>query len=573
MDKKIEAIINLFEYEKSLRAKSDPLRWEAMSFVSHRTRSLSCANDSPVRDRRLYSEAGKDAINTLASGFMSALMSENQAWFSARLIPRNYRMSYDPAENLDYSSYVVKSMLSEFGNSNFYSETGLASLDSIIGGFSCELVQNNEEENISFYQTLAPWRCWFDKDTKGNWDTFFYTYTLTGREFLERFEDEELEERTRTKALRGLNANVFNMLYVICDRKKVLNENTGSMLFKKGMKFALLHIDLDDNKIIQEGGTNNFPVVIHLWENSVDSHYGVGLVMKYISAFKKLNELAYEDGIVGEKNAFPPMNVPKMMEESFSDDPKARNYYTTSDQIATQLDQKIDLNASSNRLAMQEAVIRKLCYNDYFNWLSTHEQVYTATQVMQVKSESLSQLVPIYGNINSQKISKLLQLTFMNMVDNGRLEMPSDGSLDMEERKNSRGDTMLDRDGNAIKQSKSRMKFVLESAMARQLETYTTTNAFSYILEAVTAVINVGKGDILDNIDFDSAIREVAIGNGATPQMLVKKSAVDEIRATRQKIQEQQIALENDVKKSEIVRNQAGASNLNNAVGMNGGAQ
>ncbi len=573
MDKKVDAILKLYEYEKGIRSKSDPLRWEAMSFVGHRTKTLSCADDSPIKDRRLYSEAGKDAINTLASGFMSALMSENQEWFSARLAQRDYRIGSDPADNLAYSSYVTKSMLSEFRNSNFYSETGLASLDSIIGGYSCELVQNNDEENISYYQTLAPWRCWFDKDMKGNWDTFFYKYSLTGREFIERFGDYDIDERTMQKAVKGLNAVVFNMLYVICDRRKVLNEKTGSRIFKKGMKFAVLHIDMESSSIVVEEGTNNFPVVIHLWENSVDSHYGVGLVMKYISAFRRLNELAYEDGIVGEKNAFPPMNVPKIMEDSFSDDPKARNYYTTTDQLASQLDQRIDLGASAERLAMQEMTIRKLCYNDYFNWLSTHEQVYTATQVVQVKSEALSQLVPIYGNINSQKISKLLQLTFMNMIENDRLSKPEDGSLDMLDRKDANGKTLLDRDGNPMRMSKSRLSFSLESAMARQLETYTKSNALSYIIEMATAIINIGKQDVLDNFNLDNAIRDVAIGNGATPGMIITKQDVDRIRAERQRIASDQMNLENELKKSEIARNKAGASNLNNSMGFNGGMQ
>lgn len=570
LDAKVSAIMNLFEYEKTLRGKSDPLRWEAMSFVGHRTKSLSCADDSPVQDKRLYSEAGKDAIATLASGFMSSLMSENQKWFSASIKSRDFRVSIDPAESLDYSDYVSKAMLAEFSNSNFYSETGLASLDSIIGGFSCELVQENEEENISYYKTLPPWRCWFDRDLKGNWDTFFYTYELTGREMIERF-GEKLDEELRRKCVGSLNAKAFRMLYVICDRKKLLNESTGSRFFNLNKRYATLHILIPDRKIIDESGVNDFPVVIHLWESSVDSQYGVGLVMKYISAFRKLNELAYEDGEAGAKNVHPPMNVPKSMQDSFSDDPKARNYFLSGDMQATQLSQSIDLNASYQRLAIQEQVIRKLCYNDYFSWLSTHDQVYTATQVMQVKSEALSQLVPIYGNVTSQKINKLLGLTFVNMIANGRLERPEDGALDLEEQKDKDGKSKLDKDGRPVVKSRNRLTFTLESAMAKQLDTYSDSNAFSYILEAVTAVANLGKTDVLDNIDFDNAVRTVAIGNGASPAMIVSRQKLDQTRLERQQLALQQMQLQNQLTESEISRNNAGAANLNNAVGDNGG--
>lgn len=571
-DPKLTAVLNLYEYEKALRSKSDDLRWEAMSFIGHRTRSLSCANDSPVRDRRLYSEAGKDAIATLASGFMSSLMSESQKWFSTKLVPRDYRLNQDPVDNLDYCDYVEKAMRSEFTNSNFYSETGLASLDSIIGGFSCELVQENEEEHITFFQTLPPWRCWFDKDLKGNWDTFFYKYELTGREMIERFGD-KLDDEMRRKAIAGLNAKCFDMLYVICDRRKVLNESTGSKLFKKGMKFAILQISLFDNRIIDESGSNDFPVVIHLWESSVDSQYGVGLVMKYISAFRKLNELAYEDGEAGAKNVHPPMNVPKSMQEMFSDDPKARNYFLSGDIAPSQLQQSIDLAAATTRLQIHEQMIRKLCYNDYFSWLSTHEQVYTATQVVQVKSEALSQLVPIYGNVTCQKINKLLSLTFLNMLNHKRLERPADGSLDMQNVKDADGENVIDRDGNEVRRSKSRMAFQLVSAMAKQLDTYSDTNAFSYMIESATAIMNLGQQTILDNIDLDAAFRLVAVGNGAPPSMLKRKADVDAIRQQKAELASKQMQMQNQLTQSEINRNNMGAANLNNSMGNNGGMQ
>ena len=69
-DKKVNAILKLFNMEMETRSKSDALRWEAYSLTGHRTKEISACDDSPVKDRRLYSAEAIKSVDTLSKGLM-----------------------------------------------------------------------------------------------------------------------------------------------------------------------------------------------------------------------------------------------------------------------------------------------------------------------------------------------------------------------------------------------------------------------------------------------------------------------------------------------------------------------
>lgn len=555
MDRKIEAIKEIYDRQKAIRAKSDALRYEAYSYTDHRISEYS-VDDVPFDTRRLYSASGKKAIDVFVQGIMSSMMSPTQKWFGIKIKPRRYTIGQDVLPELEWTSYAEQAMMDEFQRSNLYSEATLASYDCAIGGYSCMAVQENEVDHRSFFTTFVPWRCYFDRDMYKNWNLFIYEYSLSGYEMLERFPD--MPKRIREKCLRDRSSGRNNLLWVVCDRSKVFDQKGHSVRFSKEMRFASLHIYLDGDCILDESGYNEFPVTIHNFREVSDSQYGVGLVMSYIEEFRKLNKAAYEYGLAIAKINHRAWNVPVTMKDSFSDDPESRNYYSTPDMLPIQLGEQIDMNAATEMLRIQIEQVKTVCYNEYMNFLTTHDQVYTATQVNAIKSESLSQISPLAGNIENQKIIPVLKLTMLNMLNNGRL----DGNRKLAE---------LDMKNNRVNE----VEFTLESAMAKQLRSYTDSNAISYMLEFGAAMNNVFQdpSSLSRRFNVDNMIRLGAVAGGATAEMLRSDSEVRKIEKQQAELQQQQIELENSLKQSEINRNNAGASNLNNMAGMNGGAQ
>lgn len=552
--KKAKSIIKMYEYQTSLRAKSDPERFEAMAFAQHRLPSDMIQGFSPVKPKKLYSSEGVKAIETFNTGFMGNIMSPNQDWFLARIISRDPHIVLDPDYGADYTEYVKNDMKDELNNSNFYAEESLATMDCITGGYSCTMFQNNPDAGRVFATTFEPWRCWFDTDAFGNNDQFFYRYDLTGRQLLERFEN--IPDQIVTLAKRGLDSARFQMLMVIMKRDKLRDYNGNVIPFsrkiRKNMMFAVYHILLQKNVFLQESGYRIMPVAIHVWEKSGDSQYGRGLVMKYLPEFSKLNRIAYEYGLAIAKINHAPWLVPDYMRNSFSDQPEARVIYNNAELIPRPIGEPIDYSAAAENLALQIQNIKKLMYNDVFTYLSDQDKVYTATQVNAVKAEGLSKLAPIYSNVQTQKIIPALKIVMQIMAENGRLQLSSE---------------------YLSKEMNNRMEFQLDSWFSQMLMNYQNENVIQTILGdgQIWAGMGFAK-QFADNVDIDYAIRADVTKSGGGRGYLVPVEERERKRQEEQKLAMQQMQLEMEKTRSEAIRNAAGAANLNNSGGFNGGA-
>lgn len=552
-DRRIEEIKEMLAYQKELRAKSDEDRWAAMAYVRHRTPSQTMKDDCPVQEMsHLYSSAGVDSFDTFISGFMGSIMSQNQEWFTPRLVAKDYSSKIDPAYGISFLDACKNAMNDEMSHSNFYSEEELASRDAVSGGYSCTLVQNNEKAGRIFLQTLAPWRCYFDSDLQGNWNLFMYEYRLNGYELLEKFPDIDKSSDIYRDASVGKTSRSFSMLYMITERNRLRDSDGRIMAFGRNKKYAVLEICLDRDLILYEGGSDEFPVAIHVWQKSGDSQYGVGLVMKYLPEFRKLNRLGYEYGLAVAKINHSPWLVPDSMMDSFSDDPEARIAYQSREIIPIQLQENIDIASAGNALVAQEQAIRKMMFNDLFSYLSNTDKVYTATQVNAVKSESMSKLAPLYGNIQIQKIDPMLKMIYMIMVKNRRL-IPDQQYVG--------------------KTAQTKIAFILDSSMSQMLANYSKSNSASIIIDYISAMLQMKITNIVDNINTDNLIRDVMISSGAPASFFVEESERDRKRQEQQQMAMMQMQMQNALTESEINRNNAGAANLNNIAGNNGGEQ
>lgn len=554
---KITAILDLYESQKAIRARGDKLRWDAMAFIGHRKKEYTISDDCPVPDIHLYDSSGILAVRTLVESLGGSVMSPNQDWFSMRIVSKDFRIILPPAYANDYTSYATRAMSDEMNHSNFYDENSLAFYDSISCGYSCTLYQNDPKEKRIYLQTLEPWNCWFDVDKTGRFTHFFYKYTLDGYALIDRFGDSLGKELREEAAVQGKSRS-YNVLFCIIERPKLYDSRGKEVSFSsrigRNMRYAAVSVLLDRNIILDESGYTDFPVVIHIWEKSGDSHYGVGLVMKYITEFSKLNRLGLEYGLVAAKLNHGAWLVPDTLLDSFSDDPETIIGYQSSDLLPRPLQENLDLNAIGEQLALQQQYITKLFYNDIFSYLLSQDKVFTATQVNAVKAEGMSKIYSIYTSIQSRKIDPSLKLVYKIMVDNKRLAKPPRNVI-------GRG-------------TSNRMEFILDSAMSQMLQRYQTQTANSVLLDLYIQLQNLGMGSLAQKyMDIGNLILSYMEQTGAPANLYVSESKRNEMEDSERNITQEQLDLQTRLTESEINRNNAGASNLNNAVGANGGFQ
>ena len=559
---KINALLDLYNDLVSIRTPGDKDRWTAMAFIKHRTKELSCDPECPVPDLHLYDVSGLYAVRTLIESLGGSVMSPNQDWFSLRFSSRDYTMELSPDYGIQYTSYAKKAMADEMNHSNFYDEQTMAFYDSVSCGYSCTLFQNDEENSRIYLQTLEPWNCWFDCDIMGNYTSFFYRYRIDGYQLLERFGDSgNIPESVMDKARKGGKKAVFNMLFCIQKRNRIRDSQGRLVRFSRkinvNMKYASMHILLDEKVLLSESGYNEMPLVIHVWEKSGDSPYGIGLIMKFLPEFGKLNRLAFEYGLSVAKLNHGAWLVPDTMYNSFSDDPESRIAYQSSDLLPRPLQENIDVNAIGEQLALQQQYIQKLFYNDIFSYLLNQDKVFTATQVNAVKAEGMSKIYPIYTRMQSQKIDPSLKLVFSIMVENRRLRAPDRSLM-----------------GRVSTNEGNRLEFILDSAMSQMLQRYQSQTANSVIMDLAVNLINLGRNDLVeDYINLGNVILSTMEQTGADSNLYVSAQKRQAQQQERREMQQQALEQQQRLSESEVQRNLAGASNLNNSIGANGGYQ
>lgn len=532
-----------FDTLVSRKRRNDKLRWEALSLVGHRLVGSSDV-DCPVPDTRLYSAAGVRAFNRFADGFMGNIMSRNIRWFATRYEDPMFEESEDIEGADEYFSKADRRMYSELDRSNFYPESMTAFKDSVATGSSATFVQNDPISKICCYKTIAPWRWWADTNAYGTFDTFFYSYDVTNDRFLEEFGETAPEEIVKA-ARNNINSN---------DRKRIIqciyprNKYTKNSLIANNKKYACVYIDTTDACVVKESGYDQFPVIIHVWDSSSDDIYGTGLVMAYISEFRKLNRLAYDFAFQLRMNCKGMWGVPQGMVEKFMIQPELILPYTTTEQLPVRYD-KADNSVQYAMTALTDQInlIDNLLYSDMFTYMMRQNKVFTATQVNAVRSESLSLLAAVFGNTQKQKIENSLRLTFYLMAKNKRIPAPPKELL----------------------KNMNTMNFTLNSVLAQSLQSYAQKDANIANIEIAASLAQIGITEPLDNYNWDYIVRSASKGNGADAMSLYPKSQVQMVRQQRQAQQMEMQRTQQALAQSEMIRNLGGKGNANNPQGVN----
>ena len=114
-----------------------------------------------------------------------------------------------------------------------------------------------------------------------------------------------------------------------------------------------------------------------------------------------------------------------------------------------------------------------------------------------------------------------------------------------------------------------KIKVTIESTLAQELRAYTNRDANIALLEQCLVFANLQQTDALLNFDFDEMARGIALGLGVDHKVVKDKMLVLQQRQMIAQQQAQEAQLQAQLTQSEINRNNAGASNYNNATGNN----
>lgn len=555
MDNKELAVklLKRFETLKSARKLNEEQRWFAMAIANHRTKGASLT-PSPVPDIVRHTSVTSKAIDDFVNFFVGNLVSPNLPWLGMTYESEDGTDQDDIPNANEYLGMVRKKILAEMAASNFYPQNKLSTMDEYVAANSAVLVTNDPNRKLCNYTTLTPWEYWTDVDRFGEYDTLFYTKTMTIANAFEMFGNKL--PKWMLEVIDNDNAFDTWADFLLCIYPRTAAYTGKRSMFAKKRRFAVVWLYMGTStasnsgsaEVIDESGMDYFPAMVSSWEYDGDNQYGTSPVMRAIEDLKRTDKLAYETLYMLMKIDHPAYNGVRQSFDGFSDDPGSRNIVPTMEMAAQPLQIPHNLEGAMAMQEKQEALVQRIFSNDMFNFLSRDDnaKVYTATQVNAVKSEQLSLLAAVYGNYQ-RRIEKLVFLTAMTMADNGRLPQ---GAKDI-----------FNADG--------KLRVMIESPLAQELRAYTNRDANIALLEQLVVFHNLGLDSKFNNFDLDGMIRKIANGLGVDYTIIRDKVDVEEENAQIAQMQAQQMQLQNDLTASEIARNNAGAANLNNAGGAN----
>lgn len=422
----------------------------------------------------------------------------------------------------------------------------LATKDAAVQGTSAEFILDDVERGICIYDTLPPWDFWIDNNSKGQVDTLFYRYYLTAEQAEERFGDKLPYEIKRD--LENGNADAEHEFLLAIYPRRTLRDDRGKILPASKKPFAAVTYCSTADAVIDESGYDTFPVAVHIWEPGGDSVYGIGIVMRYIAELKRLNSMSKESLVGIQKLTSPAMAVPEMLKGRFSSNPGAVNYIGNTENIPKVIQTVQDVGWVSQEIRELEDKIKRLFFNNLFNYLMQQDKVLTATQVQAIKSEELVLLSSILGTTQYMKITPIVKRTLNIMAKGGRIPPPPK---------------------ELVRKKNGLMKIELNGPLARSLKAYTMQDGLTTSLELLQQLKALQLEHTFDNVKLDDYVRKLFVGAGM-PQSLIEELVTrDKKRQQKQQMIAQQQQMEQAQKQSEIVRNLGGRGNMNNAGGMN----
>jgi hypothetical protein len=471
-------------------------------------------NKGQKKDQDIIDSTARQALRTLAAGMMSGVTSPARPWFRLALADKDL-MEHGPVK--EWLHTVGEKMRAIFNASNTYN--ALHSCYEELGTFgtwACPVVP--DFENVIHLHPLTVGEYALATDDRGRVDTAYREFRMTVAQLVKQFGLENCSTQVRNLHDRGNFDAWVTVIHVIQPRDGYdPNKRDG-----KQMPFASCYFEegTNEDKYLGERGFKRFPVLAPRWVVTGNDVYGRSPGMDALGDVKQLqfNNLRMAQAIELQVN--PPLQVPNALKDkALGRLPGGVSYYDATGPgagIRTAYDVNLRLDYLQASIVDVRERINRAFYADLWLLMANDQRSnVTATEVVQKREESLIQLGPVLERLHNELLSPLIDITFDRCVEVGILPPapPELQGMDME------------------------VEFISTMAQAQRM---VGTSGMERVL---TTAMNLAaaKPEILDKLDFDQVIDDMADIFGVNPKIVVPD---DEVAALREQRAAQQQAMQ-----------------------------
>ena len=354
----------------------------------------------------LYDSTTLEVADVLASGFMNYLTPPTAKWFRLR------SSNPDLTENKQVSDFledVSSEVYHTLNKCNFYEQSFPSYKSSGVYGTSILLVEEDLEEVARFY-SLPLQQCCIVEDSKGRVSEYYIEFEYTAFQAADRWGLEALASEMKEEAVKGRNHDKkYKFLLYIANR----SARDIQSKHKTNMPIQAVWIDIENKRILDEGGYNEFPVMCHRFDKRPFIPWGFSPAMKALPFARLLNAIAKTNLRAMMKHTDPPIALPhNAFIMPFNSNPRALNYYKKS-----AMDSGKDIFAFGNfgdpqtglaALEYYTKKVRSLMYYDVFLAFEGIEKPMQNPEVYERINEKMSMLGPAVGRFMGEVLNPIV---------------------------------------------------------------------------------------------------------------------------------------------------------------------
>lgn len=454
------------------------------------------------------------AVDILSAGMMSGLTSPSRSWFELTLDGPQEQLTH----NVSTWLYNVKQIIERvFAKSNLYATLRNFYEEMAVFCTAVFLVEEDYDTVIHCVpMTIGEFM--LAHDARGRVDTYAREFAMTTAQMVSEFGYENVPQRVQQEYVNKKYNNTHTVRHLIAPNRDRKYGKIGN----KNMPFVSVYWTDGHPRFLRESGYEDFPVIASRWElKRPNDSYGRGPGWRVLGDVKMLQKMQKKKLEALDKSIDPPLMVSSKVQGEVNLFPGGLTRYnsTTDAGVKPIYQVQPDLQNTEYSIEKTRKSISEQFFADLFLMISNVDAgKMTATEVAERAQEKMMILGPVLERLKNELLDPLIERAF-NICNRAGILPPPPEEIQ----------------GRELQVSYISM--IAQAQKATGLNSIRQAAQFAAELAQIQAATG---SEVLDNVDFDGALREGLAAIGATPKMV---RAEEDVQAARENRAKQQQAL------------------------------